>query len=261
MPAAERLATMEKYRATVEKYAPCILRLACTYNAVGRCAEAHGILTTRRFHVWEGADGLLAPFVESCIGLGKEAMAKNLNSQAGQIREKIGQLEVHKRAIEERIESLTEEIDEQEADLHEKTKQLEDVRKNIESFKENIDTAATQITENADKIDGSEDEIENLNDRRVGYQKQLESITEDIVTELDAKLKDYGFSSSASRKAKEELEAAGKAIHLLGGDLIREDSFLLPGSDLSRTLIEIGKKEHTLEKYPRKAPLPSKMPL
>ena len=74
LPAAERLALMEKYRRTVDKYDPCILRLAYTYNAVGRFAEAHEILTTRRFHVWEGADGLLAPFVESCIGLGKEAM-------------------------------------------------------------------------------------------------------------------------------------------------------------------------------------------
>ena len=67
---------MEKYRTTVDKYDACILRLAYTYNAVGRYAEAHELLTTRRFHVWEGADGLLAPFVESCIGLGKEAMAK-----------------------------------------------------------------------------------------------------------------------------------------------------------------------------------------
>ena len=76
IPATERLALMEKYRTTVNKYDPCILRLAYTYNAVGRFAEAHEILTTRRFHVWEGADGLLAPFVESCIGLGKAAMAK-----------------------------------------------------------------------------------------------------------------------------------------------------------------------------------------
>ena len=76
LPAAERLALMEKYRATVDKYDPCILRLAYTLNAVGRYAEAHEILTTRRFHVWEGADGLLAPFVESCLGLGREAMAK-----------------------------------------------------------------------------------------------------------------------------------------------------------------------------------------
>ncbi|MCR5838413.1 MAG: hypothetical protein K6G94_02105, partial [Kiritimatiellae bacterium] len=76
LPAAERLALMEKYRATVDKYDPCILRYAYTLNAVGRYAEAHEILTTRRFHVWEGADGLLAPFVESCIGLGKAAMEK-----------------------------------------------------------------------------------------------------------------------------------------------------------------------------------------
>ena len=77
LPAAERLALMEKYKEAVYKYDPCVLRLAYTYNAVGRYAEAHEILTTRRFHVWEGADGLLAPFVESCIGLGKAAMEKD----------------------------------------------------------------------------------------------------------------------------------------------------------------------------------------
>ena len=76
LPAAERLALMEKYRATVDKYDPCILRYAYTLNAVGRYAEAHEILTTRRFHVGAGADGLLAPFVESCLGLGKAAMEK-----------------------------------------------------------------------------------------------------------------------------------------------------------------------------------------
>ena len=76
LPAAERLALMEKYMDTVYKYDPCVLRLAYTYNAVGRYAEAHKILTTRRFHVWEGADGLLAPFVESCLGLGRDLMAK-----------------------------------------------------------------------------------------------------------------------------------------------------------------------------------------
>ena len=76
LPASERLALMEKYRSTVYKYDPCVLRLAYTYNAVGRYAEAHEILTTRRFHVWEGADGLLAPFVESCLGLGRGLMEK-----------------------------------------------------------------------------------------------------------------------------------------------------------------------------------------
>jgi tetratricopeptide (TPR) repeat protein len=69
LPAAERLALMEKYMETVKKYDPCILRLAYTYNAVGRHAEAHEILTTRRFHGWEGAEGLLAPFVGPAKGI------------------------------------------------------------------------------------------------------------------------------------------------------------------------------------------------
>jgi tetratricopeptide (TPR) repeat protein len=76
LPAAERLALMEKYKDTVYKYDPCVLRLAYTLNAVGRYAEAHEILTTRRFHVWEGAEGLLDPFVASCLGLGQDMMAK-----------------------------------------------------------------------------------------------------------------------------------------------------------------------------------------
>ena len=75
-PAAERLALLEKYRATAETYDPCMLRLAYALNAVGRFREAHDILTSRRFHVWEGADGLLMPFVEACIGLGREAMGR-----------------------------------------------------------------------------------------------------------------------------------------------------------------------------------------
>ncbi len=74
LPATERLALLEKYRTTAEKYDACVLRLAYLFNAVGRYKEAYAILTTRRFHVWEGADGLLEPFVEACLGLGRAAM-------------------------------------------------------------------------------------------------------------------------------------------------------------------------------------------
>ncbi len=137
---------------------------------------------------------------------GKLAMSKTLNLQASQIREKVGQLEVHIRAVEERIETLTEEIDEQEADLHSMTRQLEDIKKNIGSFKDNIEQSALTITENKQKIKESQVEIEDLNKERASFQDCLKSITEDIVTELDAKLKDSGFSAAASRIAKEELD-------------------------------------------------------
>ena len=40
-----------------------------------------------------------------------------------------------------------------------------------------------------------------------------------------------------------------------------EISFVLPGTDLKRTLVVIEKKQNTSVKYPRKAGLPTKKPL
>lgn len=82
LPAEKLVALLEKYNEAAHDYDPCMLRLAYAYNGVGRYHDAHAILTSRRFHVWEGADGLLAPFVEACIGLGKEAMARGDYSKA-----------------------------------------------------------------------------------------------------------------------------------------------------------------------------------
>jgi chromosome segregation protein len=137
---------------------------------------------------------------------GKLDMAKQLNLQAGEIREKIGQLELHKKAIQERINDLNDEIDEQDADIHEKIKQLEDVRKNIESFQNNITVASSRIDDNDRKSAENSKQIDQLNEERGLYRKDLEAITEDIVTELDAKLKDSGFSATASKKAKEDVD-------------------------------------------------------
>ena len=139
---------------------------------------------------------------------GQLALAKQLNLQAGGIKEKIGVLEVRRKATQDKIDDLNEEIDEQEADLHAKAKQLEDVRKNIESFNSNIQTASSQIDENRRRADESAREIEELNEERAGFQKELTAITEDIVTELDAKLRDSGFSSEESNRAREELTSA-----------------------------------------------------
>jgi chromosome segregation protein len=137
---------------------------------------------------------------------GKAEMSKQFNLQAGGIREKIGQIELHKKAIQERIDTLNEEIDEQEADTHAKTKQLEDVRKNIESFENNITSAASQIDKNDKRSAENSKEIDKLDEEREQFQQELEAITENIVTELDKKLKDSGFSSASSRKAKEEID-------------------------------------------------------
>jgi Tfp pilus assembly protein PilF len=73
--AAERLATMQTYRATAEKYDACILRMVYLFNEAGNYDESLKILTSRRFHVWEGGEGLLAPFVDALLLRGLQKMA------------------------------------------------------------------------------------------------------------------------------------------------------------------------------------------
>ena len=132
--------------------------------------------------------------------------AQEYNLQANQIKEKIGILEVKQNSIQEKIDTFNEEIDERKADLHSKNRQLDSVKQNIESFTQNITSSSAKITENDTLAAKSADEIEELNRQIADYQKQLGEITEDIVKELDAKLKDSGYSSNAAKSAKEEVE-------------------------------------------------------
>ena len=137
---------------------------------------------------------------------GKLELIKQQNQQALVMKEKLNSLEGRCAAIQERIDTVQEEIDENNAALHEKNKQLNDIKANIESFQKNIETSSSQITDNDRKADSLRQQIVELEEERATLQKELAAITEDIVSMLDAKLKDAGFSESALRLAKEELE-------------------------------------------------------
>ena len=76
IPAAERLDVMKKYRRTAEKYDACILRMTYLFNEVGDYDSALEILTSRKFHVWEGSEGLLTPFIEALLARGQRKMAE-----------------------------------------------------------------------------------------------------------------------------------------------------------------------------------------
>ena len=70
-----------------------------------------------------------------------------------------------------------------------------------------------------------------------------------------------GIFIAMKSNVKEELEAAKYAISLLGGEIEACHEFLLPESDISRTIVIIRKKSKTPSGYPRKAGKPEKEPL
>ncbi len=69
------------------------------------------------------------------------------------------------------------------------------------------------------------------------------------------------FISYKSEKISEEIEAAGKAISILGGRVAKQVEFCLPDSDIYRNLLVIDKIKETPKKYPRKAGLPGREPI
>ncbi len=137
---------------------------------------------------------------------GKLEMEKQFNARAQEITEKITQLELAKKKIQDRIDELNDEIGDAESELHDKKKLLSDIQKNIQSFRENIETASSQISENDLQVSQKQQQIAELAKRRAELQEELTAITEDIVTELDAKLKDAGYSETAMNSAKSALD-------------------------------------------------------
>lgn len=69
------------------------------------------------------------------------------------------------------------------------------------------------------------------------------------------------FISYKSGKIEDELNDAKHCVFLVGGKVVEVKTFLLPGTDVDRSLVKISKVAGTNKKYPRKAGLPSKEPL
>lgn len=69
------------------------------------------------------------------------------------------------------------------------------------------------------------------------------------------------FIPYKSGKIEEEMESSKKAVFLLGGKIEEEVRFMLPASDISRSLIKIKKISATPKKYPRKSGMATKEPL
>lgn len=69
------------------------------------------------------------------------------------------------------------------------------------------------------------------------------------------------FISYKSGKAEDELVQAANAIETLGAQVEKVENFILPGTDIERSLIVLKKISQTPKLYPRSAGKPTKEPL
>lgn len=69
------------------------------------------------------------------------------------------------------------------------------------------------------------------------------------------------FLPYKSGRIEEEMNEGKHAVHILGGKIEEVVSFVLPGTDMERTILKIKKQKAAPKRYPRKAGLPSKEPI
>ncbi len=146
---------------------------------------------------------------------GKESQVKLLNERESEVKQKLNQLEGRKAAVEERIETLKDDADSQESSLHDLNKRLSEIARNIASFEDNIKIAGERISDNDKQSAEYESQISALDVERGKLKSELEEITDDIVTQLDSRLRDAGYSSAARQKAQENVEFVIGQIRVL----------------------------------------------
>ncbi|MBP7262877.1 MAG: AAA family ATPase [Spirochaetia bacterium] len=173
---------------------------------------------------------------------GKEKERKLLAERVSESRAKIDQAKLKLKALAEKIEGLHEDEDEKQAILSGHKGRLAEIEKNIQGFEGSIGAAEERIRSNDADIARAESDILKLEADLVGAQAQLDAITEDIVSELDARLKETGYSAAERKAAEEAIQTliAGLMARLSGKAAILDDLVNLKdyGSPQARTLIE-----------------------
>lgn len=157
--------------------------------------------------------------------IGKEKEKSLLQERAQETRAKIDQARIKLKAINEKLEELHEDEAEKVDTLRGYRNRTGELEKNIKGFEESIQLSARTIDDNENAIVNAETEIANFESELLTAQKDLDSITEDIVRELDARLRESGYSASERKKTEDEITVLIKEIiaRLSGREAILDD--------------------------------------
>ena len=173
--------------------------------------------------------------------VGKEKERKLLAERVADARAKTEQIRLRLKSLAERLESLREDEDEKQDVLRGHKGRITEVERNIEGFEGSIRSAEQGIRSNEDAIAKAEADIVAFDADLARAQAELDAITEDIVAQLDQRLRESGYSAAERRAAEEAIEelVTGIIARLSGKAAILEDLATLKdyGTDEARALL------------------------
>jgi chromosome segregation protein len=182
------------------------------------------------FDVVNGMEAKLVEHQKTVFGLAVEAKGKQdkrklLAERVSESKAKMDQAALRVKSLRERIEVLRDDEAEKEGELAGLRARLREIEKNIADFESSIKAAEAGICDSEASVVKAEGEIVGVERDRAEARKRLDAITEDIVAQLDARLKESGYSAQERRAAEEAIESLIAAIQarLAGKGAILED--------------------------------------
>jgi chromosome segregation protein len=162
----------------------------------------------------------VADFQKTIYGLavektGKEKHRKLIQERIAEAKAKIDQAGLKHKAAREKLEGLIEDRDEKQAGLRDLKNRVVEIEKNAHEFEERIKDAADRIRANEEEVKSQEAKIVSFEAEESRLRKDLEAITDDIVSELDKRLKDSGYSSQARRAAESALSESIASLKVM----------------------------------------------
>jgi chromosome segregation protein len=200
----------------------------------------------------------------------KERHRKSIQERIQEAREKVDQSALKLSSAKERREDLIEDRDGKEAALRDLRIRIVEIEKNAQGFEERIKEAGDRIKRNEEEAASQDARIKSLESGEAEQRVELDAITDDIVAELDSRLRDSGYSSAERRAAEAALEGSLAALIVLLqgrsellGDFLRSPS---GDSDAAIALLErardavaealerAGKAKESFDEYRRTSP-------
>ncbi len=152
-----------------------------------------------------------------------------LSERVEELKRQIETERTRENSIKSKIKQHEKLIIEKEQNLKEFDTRLEELEKNITAFQKNIETADIRIRENEAEVVVLEKEVLKFGDEDLILQKELRALTDDIVRQLDASLKDTGYSYELRKETEAEIDTAIEAlgIKISGKISLMEDALSL----------------------------------
>lgn len=138
---------------------------------------------------------------------GIEKQRTMISDRIREIRLKVDQLSIRIKNTKDKIAALQEEESGKEEELAELRHRLKDTESNIGEFESGIGAASLALRNNDAEAVGCKESIGRIEVEIHTQRVALDGITDTIVAQLDARLKETGYSSSERRSLEAEIEA------------------------------------------------------